>query len=112
MLAFPDFPRCLRDRIEQLGTQELHLVVGESCRFLHRSKRAHEAGELAELDTRDGEILHRPQSLDPVERRCRNFALAQEVVLGPAGSVQLEAWGITRRETGLASAEGVRAFHP
>src|SRR3954463_973532 len=101
MQTFPDFSGGLRDRVDYFAVNELHLEIGERRRFLDRGQGCDERGELAQLDARDREVLDRPESLNPVERRCWTFALAEQIVLSAAGSREVDARRVGGLETQL-----------
>src|SRR5205809_888288 len=54
---FSDLARRLRDGVDDLAIEQLHLQVGERRRFLHTGERGDERWKLAQLYAADGEIL-------------------------------------------------------
>src|SRR3984893_6900284 len=108
---FPDLARGLRDRVDYVAVDELQIEVGARGCFLHGCERGDESWKLTQLDATDAEVLHRTQSLNPVQCIDGNVALAEEVSLAASGPGEIDARSISRLEAKLFQPEGKKRLH-
>ena len=101
----------LRDGVDDVPVDQLHLEVGEGRCLLHRCKRGDERRKLMQLNAGNAEIFDGAQGLNSVERARRHVTLSEQVALATRRSRQIDARPFRRFEAESTEAGRMRRFH-